>query len=240
MPTVAITAGSLAVLMLRTRALRLVPAPFVAMVLATLAVQNLDLPVETIGSRFGGIPSSLPRPHLPAIPWAEMRELVSPSLTIALFAAIESLLSAVVADDMIGKANVELVAQGVANLSSPIFGGIPATGAIARTAKKSAPEGVRRWRESPMRSRCSPCSCLPANGASQIPLAALVAILVMVAFHMSDRRSFAGLSQRRRRSADHIRADGVRRSDRGPAGRCRRRVAPVHQADVGSDRTSKR
>ena len=195
-PTVAIAAGSLAVLMLWPRAWRLVPAPFVAMVLATLAVQLLDLPVETIGSRFGGIPSALPRPHWPAIPWAQMRELVSPSLTIALLAAIESLLSAVVADGMIGtrhKANMELVAQGVANLASPIFGGIPATGAIARTATN-----IRTGGRTPLAGMTHALTLLAVlvfagKWAAQVPLAALAAILVMVAFHMSEWRSFAGL-----------------------------------------------
>lgn len=195
-PTLAIAAGSLAVLMLWPRAWRLVPAPFVAMVLATAAVQLLDLPVETIGSRFGGIPSALPRPHWPAIPWAEMRELVSPSLTIALLAAIESLLSAVVADGMIGtrhKANMELVAQGVANLASPIFGGIPATGAIARTATN-----IRTGGRTPLAGITHAVTLLAVlvfagEWAAQVPLAALAAILVMVAFHMSEWRSFAGL-----------------------------------------------
>jgi len=195
-PTVAIAAGSLAVLILWPRAWRLVPAPFVAMVLATAAVQILDLPVETIGSRFGGIPSALPRPHWPAIPWAEMRELVSPSLTIALLAAIESLLSAVVADGMIGtrhKANMELVAQGVANLASPIFGGIPATGAIARTATN-----IRTGGRTPLAGITHAVTLLAVlvfagEWAAEVPLAALAAILVMVAFHMSEWRSFAGL-----------------------------------------------
>lgn len=195
-PTVAIAAGSLLVLMLWPKAWRLVPAPFVAMALATLAVQFLDLPVETIGSRFGGIPSSLPRPHWPAIPWAEMRELVSPSLTIALLAAIESLLSAVVADGMIGtrhKANMELVAQGVANLASPIFGGIPATGAIARTATN-----IRTGGRTPLAGITHAVTLLAVlafagEWAAKVPLAALAAILVMVAFHMSEWRSFAGL-----------------------------------------------
>lgn len=195
-PTVAIAAGSLAVLIVWPRAWRLVPAPFVAMALATAAVQLLDLPVETIGSRFGGIPSALPRPHWPAIPWAEMRELVSPSLTIALLAAIESLLSAVVADGMIGtrhKANMELVAQGVANLASPIFGGIPATGAIARTATN-----IRTGGRTPLAGITHAVTLLAVlvfagEWAAQVPLAALAAILVMVAFHMSEWRSFAGL-----------------------------------------------
>ena len=135
--TVTISLGTLALLIVWPHVSRLVPAPFVAMVLATIAVQWFKLPVETIGSRFGGVPSSIPLPRLPQIPWSHLRELIPPSITVALLAAIESLLSAVVADGMIGthhKSNMELVAQGVANIVSPVFGGIPATGAIARTA----------------------------------------------------------------------------------------------------------
>ena len=101
------------------------------------AVAALGLPVETIGSRFGDDPASIPAPHLPAVSLERVRELFSPAVTVALLAAIESLLSAVVADGMIGsrhKSNVELVGQGIANIASALFGGIPATGAIARTA----------------------------------------------------------------------------------------------------------
>ena len=95
------------------------------------------LPVETIGSRFGGIRASIPAPRLPSVSLERVRELFSPAVTVALLAGIESLLSAVVADGMIGsrhKSNVELVAQGMANIGSGLFGGMPATGAIARTA----------------------------------------------------------------------------------------------------------
>jgi SulP family sulfate permease len=136
-PTVAVAAGTLVVLLVWPRVSRLVPAPFVAMILATVVVQLFKLPVETIGSRFGAVPSSLPAPHLPHVAFEHLRDLISPSITVALLAAIESLLSAVVADGMIGsrhKSNMELVTQGIANIASPLFGGIPATGAIARTA----------------------------------------------------------------------------------------------------------
>src|SRR6266852_3585016 len=95
----------------------MIPGPFMAMIVATIVVQMFQLPVETIGSRFGSVPSSLPAPHLPKIPWGHMQQFISPALTIALLAAIESLLSAVVADGMIGtrhKSNVDLVAQGIA------------------------------------------------------------------------------------------------------------------------------
>jgi SulP family sulfate permease len=195
-PTIAVALGSLAVLILWPHVSRMVPAPFVAMVLATVAVQLLDLPVETIGSRFGGVPSSLPRPHWPDIPWPHIRELISPSITVALLAAIESLLSAVVADGMIGtrhKSNMELVAQGVANIASPIFGGIPATGAIARTATN-----IRTGGRTPLAGITHAVTLMlilvfAGQWAAKVPLPALAAILVMVSYHMSEWRSFAGL-----------------------------------------------
>ncbi len=195
-PTVGVALGSLIVLMVWPRISRVVPAPFAAMVLATLAVQLFALPVETIGSRFGGVPSSLPRPQWPDIPWENLRELISPSITVALLAAIESLLSAVVADGMIGtrhKSNMELVAQGVANIASPIFGGIPATGAIARTATN-----VKTGGRTPLAGMTHAITLLlilvfAGQWAAKVPLAALAAILVVVSYHMSEWRSFAGL-----------------------------------------------
>ncbi|HUP43935.1 MAG TPA: sulfate permease [Thermoanaerobaculia bacterium] len=195
-PTALLAAGTLVVLVVWPRFSKMVPSPFVAMVLATLVVQLFDLPVETIGSRFGGVPSSLPRPDWPEIPWGKMRELISPAMTVALLAAIESLLSAVVADGMIGtrhKSNVELVAQGVANIASPIFGGIPATGAIARTATN-----VRAGGRTPLAGMTHAVTLLLiliflGRWAAMVPLAALAAILVVVAYHMSEWRSFAGL-----------------------------------------------
>jgi SulP family sulfate permease len=174
----------------------MVPSPFVAMVLATLAVQIFDLQVATIGSRFGGVPSTLPRPQWPDIPWEHMRELIPPSVTVALLAAIESLLSAVVADGMIGtrhKSNMELVAQGAANIGSAIFGGIPATGAIARTATN-----VRTGGRTPLAGIVHAVTLMlilvfAGRWAAKVPLAALAAILVVVSYHMSEWRSFAGL-----------------------------------------------
>ncbi|HEX7831448.1 MAG TPA: sulfate permease [Thermoanaerobaculia bacterium] len=194
--TVAIAAGTLAILIVWPRISRVVPAPFVAMVAATLVVHFFNLPVETIGSRFGGVPSHLPRPHWPDIPWQNLRELVSPAITVALLAAIESLLSAVVADGMIGtrhKSNMELVAQGVANIASPIFGGIPATGAIARTATN-----VKTGGRTPLAGMMHAVTLLlilvfAGELAAKVPLASLAAILVIVSYHMSEWRSFAGL-----------------------------------------------
>ncbi len=194
--TLGVALGTLVVLIVWPKISRMVPGPFVAMVLATLAVQIFELPVETIGSRFGGVPSSLPAPHLPRIPWDHVRELVSPAITVALLAAIESLLSAVVADGMIGtrhKSNMELVAQGVANIASPIFGGIPATGAIARTATN-----VRTGGRTPLAGIVHAVTLMlilvfAGQWAAKVPLASLAAILVVVAYHMSEWHAFAGL-----------------------------------------------
>jgi SulP family sulfate permease len=194
--TSAIAAGTILLLLLWPKLGSRVPGPFVAMVAATAAVWALDLRVETIGSRFGGIPSSLPRPEVPAIPWDHLRDLASPAVTIALLAAIESLLSAVVADGMIGsrhRSNMELVAQGIANLVSPLFGGIPATGAIARTATN-----VRAGGRTPVAGMVHAGALLAillAFGglAARVPLAALAAILAVVSYHMSEWRSFVSL-----------------------------------------------
>jgi SulP family sulfate permease len=194
--TAAVAIGTLVVLLLWPRVSRMVPAPFVAMVLATAAVQLFHLPVETIASRFGGVPSTLPAPHLPHIDILRMKDYISPALTIALLAAIESLLSAVVADGMIGtrhKSNMELVAQGIANLASPIFGGIPATGAIARTATN-----IRTGGRTPLAGMTHAVTLLLilfvfGRWAAMVPLASLAAILVVVSYHMSEWRSFAGL-----------------------------------------------
>ena len=113
------------------------PSPILALILGTLIVALFDLPVETIGTRFGGIPQGLPSFDLPEFTFASLGHLIAPAMTIALLGAIESLLSAAVADGMIDDKhdpNQELIAQGIANIVTPFFGGLPATGAIARTA----------------------------------------------------------------------------------------------------------
>jgi SulP family sulfate permease len=195
-PTTLVAVGTLIVLLVWPRISTMVPGPFVAMVLATVAVAVFHLPVETIASRFGSVPSSLPAPHLPHLEIEQLRFYISPALTVALLAAIESLLSAVVADGMIGthhKSNMELVAQGVANIASPLFGGIPATGAIARTATN-----IRTGGRTPLAGITHAVTLLLilvllGKWAAMVPLAALAAILVVVAYHMSEWRSFAGL-----------------------------------------------
>ena len=124
---------------------RRVPASIVVVVAATAAVGFFHLPVATIGSKFNGIPQGLPMPQLPNLSWDNIRHLIQPATTIALLAAIESLLSAVVADGMIDDrhdSNQELMAQGVANVVAPFFGGIPATGTIARTVTNIRSGGV--------------------------------------------------------------------------------------------------
>ena len=195
-PTALVATGTLLILIVWPRISRVVPAPFVAMIAATAAVYFLHLPVETIGTRFGAVPSSLPAPHLPPVNWANFREYISPAMTVALLASIESLLSAVVADGMIGsrhKSNMELIAQGVANIASPLFGGIPATGAIARTATN-----IRTGGRTPIAGMVHAVTLLLiliflGKWAAMVPLASLAAILVVVAYHMSEWRSFAGL-----------------------------------------------
>src|SRR5271154_3575883 len=135
--TVAVAAASLTIILLWPRLTKRIPGSIVALLLSTFVVAGFRLPIETIGSKFGGIPQGFPHFALPNFQAAHILPLLPSAFTVALLAAVESLLSAVVADGMSGdhhNSNVELVAQGVANIASPLFGGIPATGAIARTA----------------------------------------------------------------------------------------------------------
>ncbi len=170
-----------------------IPGPFVALIVTTGLAQLFHLPVETIGARFGEIHAGVPRPAVPHISLSVVTALAGPAFTIALLAGIESLLSAVVADGMIGgrhRSNMELVAQGVANIASPLFGGMPATGAIARTATN-----VKNGGRTPVAGMVHAITLLLitlffGRWASLIPLATLAAILVVVAFHMSEWRTF--------------------------------------------------
>jgi len=188
-----VAALALAIVVLWPRVNRKVPGPFVALVATTVLVRVLHLPVETIGTRFGRIPTSLPHPVLPHLTLEAMGGLVGPAFTIALLAAVESLLSAVVADGMIGskhRSNMELVAQGVANFVTPLFGGIPATGAIARTATN-----VKSGGRTPVAGMAHAVTLLLivlvfGSWAGYIPMATLAAILVVVAYHMSEWRTF--------------------------------------------------
>ncbi len=170
-----------------------IPGPFVALIVTTLGVRLLHLPIETIGTRFGALNAAFPSPQVPHLSLAQVTALVAPAFTIAMLAAIESLLSAVVADGMIGghhRSNMELVAQGVANIASPLFGGIPATGAIARTATN-----VKNGGRTPIAGMMHAVTLLLitlffGRYAGLIPLATLAGILVVVAYHMSEWRTF--------------------------------------------------
>ncbi len=170
-----------------------IPGSIVAIIVATILVQIFHLPVETIGSRFGEIPSSIPSPTLPHFDLQVIRDLISPATTIAILAAIESLLSAVVADGMIGgrhRSNMELIAQGVANIVTPLFGGIPATGAIARTATN-----IKNGGRTPVAGIVHAIVLLLimlffGSWARLIPMATLAAVLIVVAYNMSEWRSF--------------------------------------------------
>ena len=174
------------------------PGFLIAVAAATLACVLVGLPVETIGSRFGGIPAQLPHLVIPHIPFERTKELFPSSFTIAFLAGIESLLSAVVADGMIGgrhRSNCELVAQGVANIACALFGGLPATGALARTATN-----VRAGARSPIAGMLHAVFLLIfmlvlAPWMSYIPLAGLAAVLLIVAWNMAEIDSFKHLLQ---------------------------------------------
>lgn len=173
-----------------------VPGTVVVLVLATAIVAAFGLPVETIGSRFGGIPRELPNFRLPAFDWAAAQHLAAPTISIALLGAIESLLCARVADSMIGERhdpNQELMAQGIANVVAPLFGGIAATGTIARTVTN-----VRAGGRTPIAGMVHSVTLLLivlvlAPLAVNVPLAALAGILLFVAWNMGDWRAFMRL-----------------------------------------------
>ncbi|AGW12294.1 SulP family inorganic anion transporter [Megalodesulfovibrio gigas] len=180
--------GLITILLIR-RFIPRVPAPVVSVFLATLVAYVFSLPVETIGSRFGGVPDALPSLTFPMVTLERVRELIPDALTVALLGGIESLLSCVVADGMTGdrhQSNTELMAQGVANIASPLFGGLPATGAIARTVTN-----IRAGAFSPVAGMLHAVVLAAfilflAPVASFIPLASLAAVLVVVAWDMSE------------------------------------------------------
>src|SRR5450432_234146 len=190
---IAVSVASLAIILVWPRVSRRIPGPFVALIATTVGAYLLHLPVETIGSRFGDIAASVPHPRVPHLTLEQVTALVGPAFTIALLAAVESLLSAVVADGMIGgrtRSNMELVAQGIANIASPLFGGIPATGAIARTATN-----VKNGGRTPVAGIVHALTLLlimvfVGNWAALIPMACLSGILIIVAFNMSEMENF--------------------------------------------------
>jgi SulP family sulfate permease len=184
-----VAVSSLAVMILSLKFSKRVPGAILVCFGATAAVAVFHLPVDTIGTRFGGIPSGLPHIVIPTLHYDTMRQLFSAAFTVAMLGAIESLMSAVVSDKMTGdkhNPNVELMAQGVANIVSPLFGGLPATGAIARTATN-----VRAGAKSPVAGIVHSLTLLAivlfaAPLVKNIPLSALAAILLMVAYNMGD------------------------------------------------------
>ena len=191
--TIAATALALGTIVLLRKWKPAWPGFLIALLVATAFCAGLDLPAETIGSRFGGLPSQLPSFEFPDIPFARTAELLPSALTIAFLAGIESLLSAVVADGMTGRrhrSNAELVAQGIANVGSALFGGLPATGAIARTATN-----IRAGGKTPVAGILHALflllfMLLLAPWMKLVPLAALAAILFMVAWNISEHEQF--------------------------------------------------
>jgi SulP family sulfate permease len=189
MPAAVLGASALALIVGLRRVAPAVPGTIVALVGGTAAVALAGLPVETIGTRFGGIPSGLPEVHVPEFHAALIPTLLRPAITVAMLGAIESLMSAVVADRMSGdkhNPNVELIGQGIANIASPIFGGLPATGAIARTATN-----IRSGARTPVAGIVHAVVLLlvllvAAPLAAYIPMAVLAAILLVVSWNMGE------------------------------------------------------
>ncbi|WP_423068069.1 SulP family inorganic anion transporter [Devosia sp. CN2-171] len=193
---IAVAAASLGIIIGLRRLRPHWPGILIAVVCAAAATALFNLPVETIGTRFGGIPSTLPVPTLPPISFEKVQAVLPDAISFALLGAIESLLSAMVADGMTGRrhrSNMELVAQGIANIGSALFGGICATGTVARTATN-----VRSGARSPLAGIFHSVfivlfMLVAAPLASFIPLAALAAVLVVVAWNMAEKQAFATL-----------------------------------------------
>ncbi len=188
--------GTVVIIIVMTRWLPKIPGAFVALIVTSAATYYFKLPVETIDSKFGTLSFSLPSPSLPDLSFENIQLLMIPAVSIALLGAIESLLSAVVADGMIGgrhRSNTELIAQGIANIASPLFGGIPATGAIARTATNA-----RNGGRTPIAGLVHAITLLLivlffGKFAGNIPMATLAGILVIVSYNMSEWRQFRAL-----------------------------------------------
>jgi len=184
-----VAAAGLAMIILTNRFVPKVPGSILALVTMTIVARALSVPIETIGTRFGGIPAGLPHLAVPRFHASLIPGLIVPAVTVAMLGAIESLMSAMVADKMSGdrhNSNVELVAQGLANIASPLVGGLPATGAIARTATN-----IRSGARTPVAGIVHALTLLlillvAAPLASAIPLAVLAAILLVVAWNMGD------------------------------------------------------
>ncbi|MEV4883683.1 sulfate permease [Chitinophaga ginsengisegetis] len=196
--SLAVAAFTTLVVFLWPKVTHRIPGSLIAIVVSTLVTTLFHLPIDTIGSRYGGIPASLPSPSLPRLDFDTIRLLIQPAFTIALLGGIESLLSAVVADGMIGgkhKSNIELVAQGIANVFSAVFGGIPATGAIARTATN-----IRNGGRTPVAGIVHALTLLVimlfvGRWAALIPMATLAGILVVVTYNMSEWENFIAITK---------------------------------------------
>jgi SulP family sulfate permease len=195
-PATVVGTATVLIVVLTPRVTRRVPGTILAMVAMTTAAVWLHLPLETIGTRFGGVPSGLPHLQIPTFHLSLVPKLLSPAITVALLGAIESLLSATVADRMTGTRhdpNMELIAQGVANICSPLFGGLPATGAIARTATN-----IRAGARTPVAGIIHALTLLmillfAAPLAARVPLAVLAGMLFVVAYNMGEWRQIPAL-----------------------------------------------
>ncbi len=193
---IVIAVGTVLLTLFFQRWIAKVPGSIVAILFSTLVVRFFDIPVDTIESNFGEIPNSFDVSSFPSINFETVKSLIQPAFAIALLGGIESLLSAVVSDSMIGgkhRSNMELIAQGVANIFSALFGGIPATGAIARTATN-----VKNGGRTPIAGIVHGLVLLAimllfAPYAKLIPLSCLAGILVVVAYHMSEWRQFVSI-----------------------------------------------
>ncbi len=194
--TLGVGAASLATILVWNKFVKRVPGQLIAILAITFVVQYFSLPVETIATRFGGVPSGLPAPQIPSISFGLVQQMFMPAVTIAILAGLESLLSAVVADGMTGtrhRSNMELIAQGSGNIVSVIFGGIPATGAIARTATN-----IKSGGKTPVAAVIHSGFLLlvlvfVGKWAAMIPMATLAAVLIVVAYNMSEWREFVHL-----------------------------------------------
>lgn len=193
---VVIGVASLVVIAVWPKVTHRVPGMLIAIFVGTVAVKVFNLPVATIGSRFGSVPNHLPWPHIPVMSLALVKQMFSPAITIAFLGALESLLAAVVADGMLGtrhRSNMELVAQGAGNIGSVLFGGIPATGAIARTATN-----IKSGGRTPVAGMIHAVVLLLillffGKYAALIPMPTLAAILIVVAYNMSEWQQFRDL-----------------------------------------------
>ncbi|OHD07967.1 MAG: sodium-independent anion transporter [Spirochaetes bacterium GWB1_36_13] len=194
--TTGVAMGALLLIVIWNRFFKKIPGSLIALIAGTVVVQLFDFPVATIGSIYGDIPSSIPMPVFPNVSFELIKNLISPAFVIALLVAIESLLTAVVADGMIGgkhRSNMELIAQGAANIFSPLFGGIPAAGALARTATN-----IKNGAKTPIAGLTYSFMVLLVmlffgKWATLIPFPVLAAVLTVVSYHMCEWRTFVSL-----------------------------------------------